>query len=400
MTTEEIVQMHNRFVMPTYAPTLALVRGRGAKVWDADGKAYLDFLSGIAVTNLGHCHPAVVGAIRKQAGRLMHVSNLYYNEHQPRLAKMLSERSLGGKCFFCNSGAEANEALIKLARLWGHAQGRYEVITFSGSFHGRTLATLTATGQDKVQKGFDPLPEGFVRAEFNNLESARTAVNERTAAILVEVLQGEGGVRPARQEFMSGLRALCDEQGILLFCDEVQAGVGRTGHWFGYQSYEVEPDAIALAKGLGSGFPIGAMVTNEKLADVFQPGNHATTFGGTPLACAAALAVVETIEKEELLENVKQMGEQFRERLDKLKKKNPFIEEVRGTGLMIGLVLDRPAKPLEKILCERGLLVLATAENVIRFLPPLNVKPAQIRKAARLVEKGCAEWRAMDLKDS
>ncbi len=233
MKTDEIKQLHEQYVMPTYAPGLALVKGEGCKVWDADGNEYLDFLAGISVLNVGHCHPKVVEAIQDQASKLMHVSNLYYNENQPKLAKALSERSLGGKCFFCNSGAEANEALIKLARKWGHDKGKYEVIAMRNSFHGRTLATLTATGQDKIQKGFDPLPVGFVYAEFNNLKSCREAINQKTAAIIVEAVQGEGGIVPADEDFFKGLRVLCDEKDILMLCDEVQCGMGRTGKWFG-----------------------------------------------------------------------------------------------------------------------------------------------------------------------
>ncbi len=390
--SDEIKNLHHDYVMPTYAPGLALVRGRGAKVWDADGNAYLDFLAGISVVNVGHGHPRVVRAIRAQAGKLMHVSNLYYNELQPRLARELSRRSLGGKCFFCNSGAEANEALIKLARLWGRESGRHEIITLRNSFHGRTLATLTATGQAKVQQGFAPLPTGFALADFNDLDSVRSAITDKTAAVLVEPVQGEGGVRPATKEFMTGLRNLCDEKNLLLFCDEVQCGMGRTGHWFAYQQYGIEPDAIALAKGLGGGFPIGAIVTGKKLADGFQPGHHATTFGGTPLACAAALAVLEVMDEEDLVENAVEMGALFMERLQKLAAKYSFIEEIRGAGLMIGMVLDRPAKPLEILLQEKGLLALATAENVLRFLPPLNVKASEVRKAAHIVGKACAEW--------
>ncbi len=388
----DIKSLHAQYVMPTYAPGLALVKGRGATVWDADGNKYLDFLAGIAVTNVGHCHPRLVRAISKQTGRLMHVSNLFYNEQQPRLAEALAKRSLGGKCFFCNSGAEANEALIKLARLWGHAEGRYEIITMRGSFHGRTLATLTATGQPKVQKGFDPLPAGFVLADFNDLDSVRAAVTDKTVAVLVEAVQGEGGVRPARPDFIEGLQALCRKKNLLLFVDEVQSGIGRTGHWFAYQRYGVEPDAIALAKGLGGGFPIGAVVASPKLADVLQPGTHATTFGGTPPACAAALAVIRIIEEEALLENATKTGEMFMESLKKVAAKYSFIREVRGAGLMIGLVLNQPAKELENILREHGLITLATAETVIRFLPPLNVTPSEVRRAAKIVDRACAEW--------
>ncbi len=386
-----IVDCHNKYVAPTYAPGLVLVRGQGAKVWDQDGREYLDFLAGIAVTNVGHCHPLVTSALWEQAAKLVHVSNLYYNERQPRLAKALSERSMGGKCFFCNSGAEANEALIKLARFWGHDQGKYEVVSMRNSFHGRTLATLTATGQTKVQKGFDPLPQGFVLGEFNNLDACAAQVNERTAAILVEAVQGEGGILPAAPDFLRGLRTLCDEKGILLFFDEVQCGMGRTGNWFGFQAYDVQPDAFSLAKGLGNGFPIGGLVTAPKVQDVLQPGSHATTFGGTPLACAAALAVIEVIEKENLLANARDMGAYFKQQLATLVPEHDYINEVRGLGLMLGLVLDRPAKPLELILREKGLITLATAEKVIRFLPPLNVTREQVDQALSIVCEGCRE---------
>ena len=390
--SEEIKEMHAEYVIPTYAPDGVLVRGRGTKVWDAEGNAYLDFLSGIAVANVGHCHPRLARAIGRQAGRLMHVSNLFYNEWQPRLARALSDRSLGGKCFFCNSGAEANEALIKLARLWGHEQGRYEIITLRNAFHGRTLATLTATGQARITAGFEPLPEGFVQADYNDLESVRAAVGPRTVAVLVEAVQGEGGVRPARADFMQGIAKLCQQKDVLLFCDEVQCGMGRTGQWFGYQRYGIEPDALSLAKGLGGGFPLGAIVAGPRLQDVFQPGRHATTFGGSPLACAAALAVIDIIEDEGLLENAVSMGELFMAKLKQVAAKYPFVNEVRGAGLMVGLVLNEPAKELETLMRARGLIALATAGNVIRFLPPLTVKPAEVRKAVRIVDKACADW--------
>lgn len=390
--TEQIKQLHADYVIPTYAPDLLLVKGRGTKVWDAAGNAYLDFLAGIAVANIGHGHPRLLKAIRQQSRKLMHVSNLFYNELQPKLAEALSQWSLGGKCFFCNSGAEANEALIKLARLWGQDQGRYEIITMRNSFHGRTLATLTATGQDKVKKGFAPLPEGFVYANFNDLDSVRKAISDKTAAVLVEAVQGEGGVRPGRADFIKNLEALCRQKNVLLFFDEVQCGMGRTGHWFGYQRYGVTPDAIALAKGLGGGFPIGAIATAPAVADVLHAGSHATTFGGTPLACAAALAVIQTIDAEGLLGNATRMGDLFMEKLKQVAAKYAFIREVRGAGLMIGLVLNQPAKPLEIWLRKHGVLALATAETVLRFLPPLTVRATDIRKAAKAVDQACADW--------
>ncbi len=387
MTTSEIAELYGRYVMPTYAQGIALVRGRGARVWDAEGKAYLDFGSGIAVTGLGHCHRKLVRAIRRQAGTLMHVSNLYYNEVQPRLAQALSDKALGGKCFFCNSGAEANEGLIKLARAWGKARSRYEVVTLRNSFHGRTLATLTATGQEKVKVGFDPLPAGFVHADFNDLDSVRNAVTSQTAAILLEVIQGEGGVVPADPQFLAGVQEICRDQNLLLLIDEIQTGMGRTGHWFGYQGYGIEPDAISVAKGLGGGFPIGAVITSPKVADTFQVGQHGSTFGGTPLACAAALAVVETIVEEGLVERAAEMGAYFKERLEKIAAKHPKIQAVRGRGLMLGVVIDGNAREFAAALQERGLLVIPTGTNVIRILPPLTVKKSQIRKATRLIRQ-------------
>ena len=394
MNTQDIARLQKQYLMSTYAPGIALVEGAGTHVWDAEGKEYLDFVSGIAVTNIGHCHPSMVRAIQDQVETLVHVSNLYYNEKQPLLAMALSGHSglPGAKCFFCNSGAEANEGLIKLARLWGSEQGKYEIVTMRQSFHGRTLATLTATGQDKVQQGFGPLPEGFVYATFNDLQSVEDAITTKTAAVLVEALQGEGGVIPADQEFLAGLRKLCDEKGILLLCDEVQCGMGRTGKWFGFQNYDVQPDAFSLAKGLGNGFPIGAIVAGEKLADIFQPGHHATTFGGTPLACAAALSVIEVIEEEELLANSMMLGAHFVEGLCEVALRHKqWIAQVRGLGLLLGLVLDVPALPLQKKLQEKGLLTLATAGNVLRLIPPLNVSQADIDQALALIGDACME---------
>jgi acetylornithine/N-succinyldiaminopimelate aminotransferase len=394
MNTTEIAAMQKEYLMPTYAPGISLVEGSGTNVWDAEGNEYLDFVSGIAVTNIGHCHPTMVHAIQDQVETLVHVSNLFYNEKQPQLAKALSERSglPRAKCFFCNSGAEANEGLIKLARLWGSDKGRYEIVTMRQSFHGRTLATLTATGQDKVQAGFGPLPEGFDYANFNDLQSVEDAIGSKTAAVLVETLQGEGGVIPADPEFLSGLRKLCDEQGILLLCDEVQCGMGRTGKWFGFQNYDILPDAFSLAKGLGNGFPIGAIVAGEKLSDNFQPGHYATTFGGTPLACTAALSVIEVIEEEGLLTNTLMMGAHFVEGLCEIAVKHKkWISQVRGFGLILGVVLDVPALPLQKKLQEKGMLSLATAGNVLRLLPPLNVSQEEIDQALQLIGEACGE---------
>lgn len=380
-------ELHQQYVMPTYAPGLTLVRGEGAVVWDDAGREYLDFSSGIAVCSTGHCHPAVVAAIREQAGKLIHCSNLFYNELQPRLAQKISALGLGGKVFFGNSGAEANEALFKLARKWGSATGRYEIITMKNSFHGRTLATMTATGQTKYQKGFEPLMPGFVYADFNQLDSVRAAITPRTVAVLCESVQGEGGIIPATQEFMTGLRELCTEKNVLLFFDEVQTGIGRTGKWLGFQNYGIRADGFSLAKGLGSGYPIGAAAVTPELSDVFQPGNHASTFGGTPLACAAALATLETIEKENLMANAVAMGARLTDGLKKLAARHDCIQGVRGLGLMIGLALHVPAKPVEAKLREQGVLTIATGESVLRFVPPLVISAPQIDQALAILDK-------------
>lgn len=389
--SEEIAARFNRFVMPTYTPRLTLVRGRGTRVWDADGKVYLDFAAGIAVVAVGHCHPRVVEAIQRQSAELMHVSNLHYTDNQARLAERLSRLGLGGKCFFGNSGAEANEALVKLARLWGHDQGKFEVITMLNSFHGRTLAMAAATGQDKIKKGFEPMPEGFKHATFNDLASVAALVTDKTAAILVEAVQGEGGVVPATEEFLKGLRALADERGLLLLCDEVQCGMGRTGTWFGYQAGGIQPDACSMAKGLGGGFPIGAIVGVPKLNDIFQPGKHASTFGGNPLACAASLATLDVIEEEGLVRQAGEKGNAFRDRLGEFVGKYEHVKEVRGRGFMIGLVLDQPVQPLVEKLTEMGLLALATAGNVLRLLPPLNVKDGELDEAVDIIDDALAE---------
>ncbi|OVE73470.1 aspartate aminotransferase family protein [bacterium B17] len=387
MKTKDIKNLFDKNVMPTYAPGIALVKGQGAKVWDADGKEYLDFLAGISVLNVGHSHPTVVKAIQEQAAVLTHVSNLYYTENEARLAEQLAEVGLKGKCFFGNSGAEANEGMIKLARLWGHDEGRYEIICMNNSFHGRTLATAAATGQSKVQKGFEPMPVGFVHAEYNDLDSVKALVNDKTVAVMLEAIQGEGGIVPADESFFEGVRALCDEKNLLMLCDEVQCGMARTGKWFGYQNYSVEPDAISLAKALGNGYPIGAVMSGPKLADVFQPGNHASTFGGTPLACAAALATLDAIKDEGLVENARIMGERFHDGLSVLAEKCEQADTVRGIGLMIGLVMKEDAAPYVAKIIDAGMLCLATAGNVIRFLPPLNITDEDLEKALSILDQ-------------
>ncbi|MCO5045106.1 MAG: acetylornithine transaminase [Verrucomicrobia bacterium] len=393
MNANDLIQLNKQYAINTYAPNLLLTRGKGCRVWDADGRSYLDFLAGIAVAQVGHCHPKLVAAIQKQAATLMHVSNLYYNENAPRLAAKLVEKfAAPSRVFFCNSGAEANEGLIKLARLWGSASGRYEILSMKNSFHGRTLAAITATGQTKYQKGFEPLPAGFAYAEYNNLDSVRAAITDKTVAILVEAIQGEGGVVPATPEFLKGLRALCDEKNLLLLCDEVQCGMGRTGTWFGFQQFGVQADACSLAKGLGGGLPIGAFIAGPKASEVFQPGQHASTFGGNPVACAAALAVIDIIEKERLLDNVARVGELLQTELRALATDYPWIVDVRGRGLMLGVALNHPAKAFEKVLLAKGLIAIATADNVIRMLPPLNITQADAREALRIFAEAAATY--------
>ncbi len=397
-TSTDIITKYQKYVMPTYTtPSLVLVKGKGSRVWDNDGKVYMDFVGGIACQNVGHCHPKVVQAIQNQAAKLMHVSNLYNNELHGTLAEKLSTLSgMGGKCFFCNSGAEANEALIKLARLWGSEEGKYEIISMKNSFHGRTLATLAATGQTKYQDGFEPLPDGFLYADLNDIASVKKVLSGRTAAILVEAVQGEGGVVGATPEFLKELRALCDEKQVLLFFDEVQCGLGRTGHWFAFQASGVLPDAFSLAKSLGSGYPVGGIVTNAKLADVFQPGKHASTFGASPLACSAALATLGVIEDEKLVKHAAEMGKLFADGLQEFVTAYEHVKEVRSYGLMVGLVLDQPVKALCQSLREMGLLAIPTHETVVRFLPPLNIKSNDIEEALDIIDDALADMHGVD----
>ena len=372
---QEVLDLYREVVMPTYCPSIAVASGKGVTVRDVDGRTYYDFTSGIGVHNVGYSRTQVVEAIQAQAARLTHCSNLYVNEPSTRLADKLVELSgLGGKVFFCNSGAEANEAAIKLARKWGAANGgRYEVVTFRQGFHGRTLATVAATAQAWCQEGFDPLPVGFAYADYNNLESVKAAVNDKTVAIMLEAVQGEGGVTPATDEFMRGVRALCDEKNLLMIVDEVQAGMGRTGTWFAWQGYDVKPDLFTCAKALGGGLPIGALISNAALADVLKAPAHASTFGGNPVSAAAGLAVIDVIESEGLLENVVKVGELLRESLQGFVDQYDQLLEVRGKGLMLGIVTKCDAKEVVDALKAQGLLALTAGKNVVRFLPPLTL---------------------------
>ncbi|MFA5094320.1 MAG: aspartate aminotransferase family protein [Candidatus Omnitrophota bacterium] len=384
--TEEVVRLYHEFVMPNYSRVpVVLVRGKGVNVYDIEGKEFLDFFPGWAVSGIGHCHPKVVRAIKDQAGRIIHVSNNYYNELQGKLASKIIGHSFAGKVFFCNSGAEANEAAIKLARKSGYASGKYEIITMEGSFHGRTLATITATAQPKYQEGFGPLPGGFIYAKFNDLQSVLSKVTDKTAAIMLEPIQGEGGVNVGSEGFITGLRKICDEKKILLIFDEVQTGMGRTGKMFCYQHYGIAPDIMTLAKTLGGGFPIGAMVASGAIADVLQPGMHASTFGGGPLACAASLATFEAIEEGGLVEKAERRGRYLHNRLSLLKKDFPFVKLVRGKGLMQAVELDIEGKAIVGKCAENGLLINCTQERVLRVMPPLTVKNADINKAVGII---------------
>lgn len=385
--TQEILEAYRKSIMPTYSPDVAISSGRGVTVRDADGLILYDFTSGIGIHNVGHSNPKVVKAVQDQAAQLMHSSNLFANEPATRLAEKLVELSgLGGKVFFCNSGAEANEAAIKLARKWGNANGgRYEIVTMRQGFHGRTLATVTATGQGWCQEGYDPLPVGFAYADFNDIESVKAAVNEKTVAIMLEAVQGEGGVLPATSEFMRGVRALCDEKNLIMICDEVQSGMGRTGTWFAWQGYDVKPDLFTLAKALGGGLPMGALVSNKRFADVFTPSSHASTFGGNPVAAAAALAVIDVIEEEGLLDRAKELGDILSGALTAEVDKYDKLLEVRGKGLMLGLVVDGEAKPIVAALRDQGILALTAGPNVVRFLPPLVLKEEDLEEAVDMI---------------
>jgi len=385
--SQEILDLYKSVVMPTYAPSMVLASGKGVTVRDVDGLVLYDFTSGIGVHNVGHCHPKVVQAIQDQAAKLTHSSNLFVNEPATHLAAKLVELSgLGGKVFFCNSGAEANEAAIKLARKWGSANGgRYEVVTMRQGFHGRTLATVAATGQSWCQDGYDPLPVGFAYADFNDIESVKAAVTDKTVAIMLEAVQGEGGVMPATPEFMAGVRQLCDEKNLIMICDEVQCGMGRTGNWFAWQGYDVQPDLFTLAKSLADGIPMGALVSNAKFADVFTASSHASTFGGNPVAAAAALAVIGVIEDEGLLQRVGEVGALFREALQGFVDKYDKLLEVRGTGLMLGLVVDGDPKEVVEALQAQGVLALTAGGGVVRFLPPLVLREDDLEEATDMI---------------
>ncbi|MFH0877933.1 MAG: aspartate aminotransferase family protein, partial [Candidatus Omnitrophota bacterium] len=367
------------------------VKGKGMKLVDLDGTTYLDFFPGWGVGNVGHCHPAVMSAVRDQIGKLIHVPNNYYHPNQAKLARELIRASFPGKVFFCNSGAEANEGAIKLARAYGwqdRNNPRYEILTFENAFHGRTLATITATGQKKYQQGFAPLPEGFIaNVAFGDFQAVQKAVTEKTIAIMLEVVQGEGGINVATKEFVGSLRAFCDERKMLLIIDEVQTGMGRTGKMFGFQNYDIVPDVITLAKSLGGGLPIGCMIARKEIADTLQPGMHASTFGGSPIVCKAALGVFKAIYKDKMLSNATKMSSYFFSKCEALKKKHAVIKEVRGVGLMIGIELGIKGKEIVEQCVAKGLLINCTHDTVLRLMPALNVTKKQIDCALRILDE-------------
>jgi predicted acetylornithine/succinylornithine family transaminase len=384
-SSADTIAQFGKYVIPNYRRyPVCLVRGEGSWVWDAEGHRYLDFFPGWGCNILGHCPPRVVDAVREQVGQLIHVPNTWYIEAQGAFAQALAERSFGGQSFFCNSGAEANEAAIKLARAYGHASGRYKVITAEGGFHGRTFAALSATAQPKYHAGFEPLVPGFTYVPYNDLKAVAAALDDQTAAVMVEPIQGEGGINIPSPDYLPGLRKLCDERGALLMLDEVQTGLGRTGKWFAYQNYDITPDVLTCAKALAGGVAAGVMMAKPEVAAVLKPGMHASTFGGNPIACRAGLAAVETIEADGLLARGRAVGERFRGRFEALRAELPGrIRDIRVMGVMVGLDLTFDASDVVARCLERRLLLNATHGHVVRLLPALNISDEQI-------DEGCA----------
>ncbi len=388
MKLDQIKNLYDQYVLNTYTKTdLCLVKGKGAIVEDTDGKEYLDFFPGWGVSGLGHCNRYVIRNIKNQIKKILHVSNNYYNELQCELSKVIIQNSFNGKVFYSNSGAEANEGAIKLARKFG-SPDRFEIITMEKSFHGRTLATLTATGQEKIKKGFSPLPLGFVHVPFNDINALKGAVTAKTIAAMMELVQGEGGINIADQEYVKEIRKICNDKNLILIIDEVQTGIGRTGKMFAFQHYGIEPDVMTLAKSLGGGLPIGAMVVGERFCGVLTPGSHASTFGGSPIVCASSLGVFEAIQKDRLLEKANKMSAYFKKALDKLKEKKSIIKKIKILGLMIGIELNiEDADTIYRKSLSKGLLINCTQKNILRIMPPLYVKKSQIDKAIEVLEE-------------
>ncbi|HEX2768059.1 MAG TPA: acetylornithine transaminase [Geobacteraceae bacterium] len=395
MNSQQWMEKADRYIMKTYGRyPLVPVRGEGCSLWDADGKRYLDFLAGVAVNNLGHCHPRVVEALQKQAAELIHCSNYYHIPSQIELAELLCTNSFADRAFFCNSGAEANEAAIKLARKYSRetfGADRFEIITALASFHGRTMATVSATGQEKVQKFFDPLLHGFRHVPFNDADLLRRAITPNTCAVMLEPIQGEGGIVIPSPDYFREVRRICDERRLLLIFDEVQVGMGRTGRLFAHEHFAVTPDIMTLAKALAGGAPIGCMLAKEEVAASFGPGTHGSTFGGNPLVTAAGVAAVRVILEEGILENTIEMGKYLMGQLEQLKKKFSMIVEVRGIGLMIGMELSVPAGEIVARALAQGLLLNVAQDTVLRFVPPLIVTPAEIDEMLHILEGILAE---------
>ncbi len=384
--------------MPTFARyPVAFVKGEGCRLWDNAGQEYLDFLSGIGVCNVGHCHPRLVKAVQEQAKELIHVSNLFYTLPQLELAQMLAQNSIEGKCFFVNSGAEANEGALKLVRkyFWAKGEERFETITAYGSFHGRTFETMAATGQQKKKKGFEPLPPGFKHIPFNDIAALKKAISSQTAAVLLEPIQGEGGVYPAKIDYLQEVRKVCDEEGIILILDEIQTGLGRTGKFLAYEHFGIEPDIVTLAKGLAGGLPMGVALAKTHLADAFEPGDHGSTFGGNPLACAAAVATLEIIFDENLVDKSAKLGRYFLIELQNIANDFDIIKEVRGLGLMVGVEFKQEvARQVAQKLLEKQIVAGTAGDKVLRFLPPLVVEKEQINQVLKnfveILEAGLA----------
>ncbi|MGA1868794.1 MAG: acetylornithine transaminase [bacterium] len=394
MDLDYIKNLTDRYIAATYTRMdVSFVRGKGCSMWDSQGKEYLDFLSGIGVNNIGHSHPKLIAAVKEQVEKCIHVSNLFYIEPQAELAKILIEENFPGKIFFANSGAEANEAAIKLARRFGRLEkkGKFKIICAENSFHGRTLATLTATGQKKYHQGFEPLLPGFLYVPYNDIGAMKSAIDDEVSAIMIEPIQGEGGVIVPDTGYLPAIRALCDDNDILLILDEVQTGMGRTGRLFNYQYYSFIPDIITMAKSLAGGIPMGAMIAVEKVAKVFSKGTHASTFGGNYMASHAALAVIKIIKEEGLLENACSKGESFKEKLRALSEKYDFIKEVRGMGLMIGMELTIDCHAIVQECLLKGLIINCAAERVLRFLPPLIITHEDVDKAIDILDAVFAE---------
>ncbi len=379
---ETTIELADRVMFQTYGRyPLALVRGEGCRLWDEEGNSYLDFVAGIAVCSLGHASPVVSRALETQAKTLVHVSNLYYTRPQAELAQLLVENSFADRVFFCNSGAEANEAAIKLARIYAKEHSgreRYRIIAMENSFHGRTMATLSATGQAKVRKGFEPLLEGFSFVPFNDPAALDRALDDTVCGVLMEPIQGEGGVVPADPSYLEAVRTMCSERGALLIFDEIQVGMGRTGKLFAHEHYGVRPDIMTLAKALGNGLPIGAMLSRESVAGAFAPGTHATTFGGTPLVTAVSKAVVESLLRDGWIDHCREVGAYFKEKLQELKGRHACVKDVRGLGLILAIELDRAGAPVVEACMKEGLLINCTQDRVLRFIPPLVVERAEI----------------------